>query len=538
MKDILECWPFPFKPRPNQVVALKWLQEQKARYLLLESPVGSGKSAIGICYSHYLAENFGDRYDYEGEPTGNSFILTPQRMLQAQYEESVAGIDEIDMASLYGRSNYDCFPHSTTCDVGDILKPKCENCPCDIAREYAKTASEAVMNYALALNSFAYTKGFAPRQLMILDECHTVEEHLVNFGALAILRGRCEKYKLPFVIKPDMESAYEWITDEYQPALQDVLLKLKNDYDVLADKAKLTTKEKRKVQEYKNVAKHVGKVKGITKMGLNELEKEFVYTVDKINKSNFEFKRLYGRVPFRGILDPIADRFLFMSSTILDKDGFCDDLGFEPEDTAFLSLQSEFKIKNRKVLYTPQMKMNAKWQDPKFEYGRNNLMKTIEAICSMNKEHKGIIHTANFQIAKWLVENLDIDQKIYHHNPGCQMDRNTVINNFMVDPAPAVLISPSSTEGLDLKDDLGRFAIFAKIPFGYLGDDWIKTRMQLSGEWYKRRALIDVIQGGGRVVRTETDWGVVFILDSSWEYLFRTTHRMVPQWWKAAYFDK
>ena len=167
------------------------------------------------------------------------------------------------------------------------------------------------------------------------------------------------------------------------------------------------------------------------------------------------------------------------------------------------------------------------------------MLNTIQAIAEMNKEHSGIIHTANFQIAKWLVENLKVSQRIYHHNPGkVRMDRNTVINSFQDDSTPSILISPSSTEGLDLKDDLGRFAIFCKVPFGYLGDEWIKTRMNLSDDWYKRRALIDIIQGGGRVVRTETDWGTVFILDESWNFLFRTTNHMIPKWWKSAYFDK
>lgn len=533
MKDILDCWPFPFPPRENQITALKWLQEQDARYLLLESPVGSGKSAIGIAYSHYLSQS-----KIKNDPSGNSFILTPQRMLQAQYEDSVEGNDNINMASLYGRSNYTCFDHGTTCDIGKHLTPACEDCPCDLAREYAKSSKEAVMNYALALNSFAYTDGFEPRKLMILDECHTVEEHLVNFGTLAINRGRCEKYDLPYEIQPHMKAAFQWIGETYQPKLISKVLDMKGEYDEIKGRRSLSKKEKKFVKEYTNLVKHADQTKYILSYTLNELQQEFVYTIDKVTKATFEFKRLFGGVPFRSILNPMADRFLFMSSTILDKKGFCDDLGFREQDTAFLSLDSEFAVKNRKVMYVPQMKMNAKWKDDENAYGRKNMLQTVEAVCAMNKDHAGIIHTANFAIAKWLVENMNVPQRVYHHNPGCRMDRNTVINQFMSESNPSILISPSSTEGLDLKDNMGRFAIFCKVPFGYLGDDWIKTRMNMSGEWYKRRALIDVIQGGGRVVRTETDWGTVFILDASWAYLFRTTHKMVPQWWKSAYFDK
>ncbi len=54
MSNILDFWPFPYKPRPNQITALEWLAEQDATYLLLEAPVGAGKSNIGITYSHYM----------------------------------------------------------------------------------------------------------------------------------------------------------------------------------------------------------------------------------------------------------------------------------------------------------------------------------------------------------------------------------------------------------------------------------------------------------------------------------------------------
>lgn len=531
MKDILDYWPFPFEPRKNQIVALKWLQEQPdhIRYLLLESPVGSGKSAIGVTYSLFLEDQLpGERK--------NSFILTPQRMLQSQYETSMSGIDEINMASLYGRSNYDCNEYNVTCDIGAHMGKKCENCPCDGARQYAQTSNEAVMNYALALNSFSFTKGFGPRRLLIMDECHTLEEHLVSFGTVAISKNRCEKYDMPFEITDDLEAAYNWTKEVYLPKLTDVILELTREYNRIRNKkGRLTSKEKKFMSSYMTLMKHQKAVDRTVGMDFEYFAQEFVYTKEKYM---FEFKRIYGRAPFAGILDPMADKFLFMSSTILNKDGFCSDLGLEPNETAFLSLDSEFKINNRKVIYYPQMKMNAKWSRPENEEGRGEMLSTIQAICGANEGNSGLIHTANFQIAKWLVENLNVKHKIFHHNPGCKKDRNTVINQFMEHHGPGLLISPSSTEGLDLKDDLGRFAIFCKVPFGFLGDEWIRTRMNLSDEWYKRMALIDVIQGGGRVVRTETDYGTVFILDESWDFLFRTTNRMIPKWWKAAYMDK
>ena len=336
MKNILECWPFPFKPRNKQIVALNWLEAQDARYLLLESPVGSGKSAIGLTYSIWLAQfkqpmfvmdkNGGK--DIDPSEVKNSFILTPQRMLQMQYEASVKGNKKINMESLYGRANYECQSHKTTCDIGKEIRPSCSICPCNIARERAQQADEAVMNYALALNSFAYTDGFNPRNLIILDECHTVEEHLVSFGTLAVQKGRCEKYKLPFLIPEHIKEAYDWVKDEYAPKLNIQVIDMKAKYDELKERRNLKSKEKKYIKEFITLAKHAAKTKSTMRMDFNFFNREFVFTKDQY-KGTFEFKRLYGREPFQDILAPMGERFLFMSSTILDKDGFCDDLGLE-----------------------------------------------------------------------------------------------------------------------------------------------------------------------------------------------------------------
>jgi Rad3-related DNA helicase len=59
--------------------------------------------------------------------------------------------------------------------------------------------------------------------------------------------------------------------------------------------------------------------------------------------------------------------------------------------------------------------------------------------------------------------------------------------------------------------------------------------MELSKEWYQRRALIDIIQGAGRVVRSKEDWGNTYILDESFRHLFNLAHDTIPDWWKDAY---
>lgn len=527
MNDILEYWPFPYEPRENQKQALRWLAEQEAKYLLLEAPVGSGKSNIGITYSRYL-----DR-DSKRRTLGNSFILTPQRILQDQYEKSFLSNKKINLASLYGKSNYECSDKKTTCDIGSIFN-KCDSCPYQSAKNHAKHANDVVLNYRLALLAFAFTKTFNKRNLAILDECHNTETHLVQFDTMRITYKRCEKYGLKFKTFDDISKALKWLNEYYVPEMETIVEKLEDEAETIIDKPRssITKADMNTVREANKLREHLDEAVMTIMRKESYVHQHFALVNDS---KSFEFKRLKGDTAFRSYLEPQADKFLFMSSTILDKDGFCSDIGIPSNQTAFLSLGSEFPPENRKVVYMPQMKMNASWRRDENETNRSKMIDMINKILEMHENESGIIHTGNFQIAQWLVNAVNSSHRVYHHNPDTGDSRDAVITAFLGDPKPSILISPSITEGLDLKDDLGRFAIFAKIPFGNLGDQWIKRRMEMSSNWYQRKALTDIIQGGGRVVRSSDDWGTTYILDQSWTYLQHQTKHMIPQWWKDGY---
>lgn len=522
----LSYWPFESPPRNNQIKALEWLEKQDAKYLILESPVGSGKSNIGIAYNEFLG--------------GNSYILTPQRILQAQYEESFKDNEQVNLASFYGKSNYTCQQKNTTCDVGSVIKPPCAGCPFATAKRRAALAKNTVLNYKLALLQFAFgAKTFKARNLIIMDECHTLENHLIDFDALKITDWRCKRYNIPFKVQKTIPDALIWMKEDYLPKMREIVKNMEQECEDIQFRAedgeKLSNKDIKKLQEFDSLADHVDEVIVMCAKESALVEESFVLVHGPLE---FQFKRLYGAYTFARLVKPNAQKFLFMSSTVLNQKGFCKDLGIEPEESAFLSLDSDFPKENRPVYYIPTMKMNTSWSAPENHKERQAMADGIIKIVESHKEDTGIIHTGNFKIAEWLVrefKDYGISHHIYHHNPESGDDRNSVIEAFTTDVKPRILISPSSTEGLDLKEDLGRFAIFAKVPFGNLGDQWIKRRMELSTEWYQRQALINIIQGGGRVVRSKDDWGHVYILDGSFAYLYKSTYMMIPRWWRDAY---
>ncbi|MFA5733223.1 MAG: helicase C-terminal domain-containing protein, partial [Acidithiobacillus sp.] len=95
---------------------------------------------------------------------------------------------------------------------------------------------------------------------------------------------------------------------------------------------------------------------------------------------------------------------------------------------------------------------------------------------------------------------------------------------------PTVIVSPSMTEGLDLKGDLGRFAIIVKLPFLYLGDKQIARRREIDPDWYNYQTSLTLIQAMGRVMRSEDDFCSIYIMDSLFHWFYNTNKKFFPKY--------
>src|SRR6185369_1782515 len=92
-----------------------------------------------------------------------------------------------------------------------------------------------------------------------------------------------------------------------------------------------------------------------------------------------------------------------------------------------------------------------------------------------------------------------------------------------------VLIGPSLTEGLDLKDDMSRFQIFVKVPYRVTTDNYTKLRMENDRRWYAWKAALTFVQALGRSIRNENDWAITYLLDGNFRDFFRHNHSMLPK---------
>jgi Rad3-related DNA helicase len=531
-KDILSFWPMKdSKPRPSQVTALKWIEQLSPhiKYILCQIPVGGGKSPVAVNMSSWISQSL-----------GSSIILTPQKILQKQYEDS---FDNKYIGSVYGKSNYNCASKKTNCDIGSAVKPPCESCPYKLAYAAAKSAPNIVLNYKLGLLYSLIGADLAKeRDMITFDECHTLENHLTEFLAVLVTEAACKKLHVMWKESKTMAEALYFLTERYIPGLDIKIRELSELVKELEQRSfgieglRMSEKELDIIKDYKRAVEQKDQLTEITTMNYTRLQEEYVFIPEK---NNFRFKEVYGARVFGELLEPLANRFLFMSATILNKDEFCRDLGLDPDQAAYISLESEFPVKNRPVIFMPTMKMTYGWDKPEMAPFRKDMIDTIVQICKgEHSTHSGVIHTGSFVVAKWLIGELcgKIPQRILEHGPDSGTSRDEVIDAFCTpDGTLKLLISPSVTEGLDLKDDLARFSIIAKTPYPFLGDAWVKRRMELSSSWYNRQAMTGIIQACGRAVRTPNDWATTYILDSSFAGLYNRIKSYVPKWWKDGY---
>jgi Rad3-related DNA helicase len=239
-------------------------------------------------------------------------------------------------------------------------------------------------------------------------------------------------------------------------------------------------------------------------------------------KEEYEAIGVVSRIEFQPIrVNKYAHEYYFrlgevniiMSATVLDYTRMASDLGLKLEETEFIDIPPQFPKENHKIF-------NLAWSD--FGYSKTEtaaeetafyqeVVRKIDVIIDLFPDCRGIIHATSYPVAAYIKKfSKHADGRLTFHGA---KDRAQKLE-LHKEKKGSVLVSPSMTEGVDLKDDLSRFQILIKVPFPDMSDDRIKRRMEVDPNSYPYLTAKTIIQSIGRSVRSEKDYAITFCLDS------------------------
>lgn len=475
------------------------------RFVLLQLPTGTGKSALAIAAGKWAAA------------WGNgAYVLSPQKLLTAQY---MRDFENCGLVELRGRSSYLCADFHSDCEQGAGKRGKdtslCLDCPYKKAKDYFVSQKLGVTNFDYFLAETLYSGQLPKRSLLILDEAHNLEQKVLGFTDFEVTPFALQKYSMaiPSIEDGDVRSALDWVAGEMVPSVGTFI-------ESIPEGDEERQESRREAQNL------LSRMRRFIEADTREWAcwndgKKLVFRPLSSGKyaSDFLFSR--------------AEMIVIMSATILDANVFCRTLHLAPSDCEYIAVDCDFPVENRPIFYKPVGSMS-------FQNKNRTLPKIAEALDGLLRAHpsdKGLVHTNSYEMNRFLTNALSATghkSRIVTHGPG---GGEAAIERHINTPGPTVLFSPAMTEGVDLRDDLSRFQALIKVPYPRHTDPYVAARMRLDKRWYAWQTAMKLIQATGRSVRSETDFAQTYIFDSDFTTFCQRNKNLLPKWWLDAVVD-
>lgn len=504
---------FPFdEVRPLQEQAIDFVLNAITNgedTIILDLGTGVGKSAIAKTIATYFSMELKDA----------SYFLTTQKILQQQYINDFGGNNAYQhMQSVFASSNYECHncPGQATCgevrssfafDTSSWIE-KCKTPGCTYLNKKLKFVESklGLTNYSFFLSHNGNPETITKRAFIFHDECHNIERELSSHVGFEITKEYCEFLNIKFCQEPLIDDIFIWIQENYKDAVYKQFAKATKDMELRpnAIHAESLGQWTQYNDQLINFITFYQKDKPNWVVNVNEE----VISFNPIDIAGFAQDKLfaYGQIN------------ILMSATVVNIPRFAESLGIKKY--ASLSIDSPFPYENRPVFFYPAGSMSM----DKIEKTLPNLVEYINNILDMHKDEKGIIHCHSYKILKYLQNNIKNKRLLFQD----KKNKDFILRAHSESKEATVLVSPSMTEGIDLKDDLSRFQIICKLPYPYLGDQLVVARKEKWSWWYSLETIKVLIQSVGRSIRNEDDTASTYILDSSFDAFIHKNRTLFP----------
>ena len=526
-EKIIDEKKFPFSEiRPKQQNIINKINNNPdKRYIIIEAETGVGKSAVAV-----TACKDGNK----------GYIVTSTKQLQNQY---MSDFYNQSITSVKGKNNYRCyFEDRLTCNNGYCLinhkqSAECKKehlCPYYNARNRGFKSDIFLTSYKYFLKATDNPNTFLPRGTVVFDECHLLENILVeSFEITLSLKDLDDKYnildttELQDVVKLSntsiLKDGYTKENEEWISKIYDLLNckrnikfeEIKEQLGIVGDPETLTEEEMDLIIEenddYVQIDRLCRQIKGfLVSKNINE-----DWIIEPL-EDGLLLTPLNVQYIFKNEIEKMAkNRIIFMSATILDIKGFIKTFGLDEDDCLVIRCESDFDP-DKSPIYTLQ-NCSTNYNALKDEKNLQKIKDEVEKILEKHKNEKGIIHTGNSTISKYLKDNIKGDRLLVRYD---NIQNNDIINFHNSTKKPTVLVSSSLNEGVDLKNDLSRFQIIVKLPFLSLADSRTKVKKDIDNNWYLAETFKKFVQQCGRSTRNSEDHSVTYVLDNKFAYWF------------------
>ena len=516
-------FPLP-NPRPDQERALDWICSQIEmgyRRIVCELGTGVGKSAIAITVGAWLEARERGMGDYAGGVT----VLTSQKTLQDQYTRDFKHARDLRAAA-----NFKCHgPVNGTCgetsrvrkavgfEAEGASKLRCASCPYRVAKDDFVSSLVGITNYSYALSEAMYANELPPRRLLVLDEAHNVEDEVRRWTSVEISEDECDELKVDYCDEGQIDPI-TWLSGEFKDALSSRLEAMTKRLRGFVSAGNLAAKAvKGLANDNDRFDKKLCQVNRLLSSGGGRPLVSWQEDPVK-HKRSIKFQPLEVRGLVEDILYSRASAVLLMSATLLDRQVFCSSVGLE--GAPYLSIPTPFAAEAFGLSFRPVGRMTR----DNIDRTLRDFPRAIRKVLKENPDVKGIIHTTNYKITRALADALRGEGRLLFQ--GSSLDREGMLSRHVSSKEPTVLVSPSMMEGLDLRDDLGRFQVMCKVPYPDLSDPIVKAK---DHDWYNWRTIRTMVQAVGRSVRSQDGWCGTDILDESFLGLLERAGHMLPR---------
>ncbi|AFF28237.1 gp239 [Sphingomonas phage PAU] len=521
---------------------------------IVEAPTGAGKSIIGLLINESI-------YLYNNKDIA-AYTLTPTKILQDQLDEDNKRLN-LGWALLKGQGNYMCLENNENftkraCHKLAISKaaqlPCAETCEYIQKRKAAILSHNAVLSYAYWLSAMNYmynmlgdNSPFQPREVTVFDECHMLADTVQSMFQVEISNQVQDRIvKLISFYESVEKDVYKLermfgLTKDFKKCF-DHLFKITNEQSLkdVYDTMLMTTAYIHRISNMflDFIQEYFPKNTNLWSVGQQEFDKNFERFASV--SSNMKFflsnnKDIENIVADKTVLDDGTVVLLFRtlnesslmarhvhkytqfavwtSATLGGRKGlesWAEQNGITNYE--YTIMESNFDFENCPInICSPTISMSFKDK----ANNMNALMMRIMTLINCHEDERGIIHTGNFEIARNLKTRTEKgnDRFIFYNN---SFEKAHAIEELKRSKN-GIIVGPSLSEGLDLKDDLARFAILAKVPYPSLADSLNKLKLERIPGWYDWQTVVTVQQQLGRHVRHKTDWGTTYMLDSGFE---------------------